>query len=166
MRTPDGERRVIAHLDTSWPELVYSPSGHLLYRRNPAESPSIWALPFSPRTLTTDGEPFLVERSGQGMSLSQDGTLAYLDTGRIRGQRLAWRDRAGKILEQSGQAHESIETLSLSPDGNRAIVIAPDGPNLAYWLYDVQRFVRTRFELGSESEGATTSVRVFLQIGR
>ena len=154
VRTPDGERRVIAHLDASWPELVYSPSGHVLFRRNPAENPSIWALPFSPGTLTTNGEPFLVERSGQGMSLSEDGTLVYLDAGRIRGQRLAWRDRAGKILEQSGQAHDSIDTVSLSPDGNRAIVIAPDGPNLTYWLYDVRRFVRTRFELGSDSEGA------------
>ena len=165
VRTADGERRVIATLGTNWPELVYSPSGHVLYRRNPVESPSIWALPFSPKTLTTDGEPFLVERSGQGMSLSGDGSLAYLDTGRIQAQRLAWRDRAGKILAQSGQAHESIESVSLSPDGNRAIVIASDGTNLAYWLYDVRRFVRTRFEIGRESEGARPMFAFFSRSG-
>jgi len=154
LRTPDGERRVIARLESNWPELVYSPSGHVLYRRNPVQSPSIWALPFSPKTLTTNGEPFLIERSGQGMSLSEDGTLTYLDTGRVLGQRLAWRDRAGKILEQAGQTHESIDIVSLSPDGNRAIIVAPDGANPAFWLYDLRRFGRTRFEVGSESEGA------------
>ncbi len=165
VRTPDGERRVIATIDTSWPELVYSPSGHILHRRNPVDSPSIWALPFSAKTLTTEGEPFLVERSGQGMSLSSDGTLAYLDTGRVRGHRLAWRDRAGRILEQSSQTHESIESLSLSPDGNRALVMAQTGVNLEYWLYDVRRFVRTRFELGSESEGARAMFAFFSKSG-
>jgi len=154
LRTPDGERRVIALLESNWPELVYSASGHVLYRRNPVQSPSIWALPFSPQTLTTNGEPFLIERSGQGMSLSEDGTLTYLDTGHVRGQRLAWRDRAGKILEQAGQTHESIDIVSLSPDGSRAIVVASDGANRAFWLYDLRRFGRTRFEVGSESEGA------------
>ena len=67
---PAGDRRVLAHLDTNWPELVYSPSGHILYRQNPVDSPSIWALPFSATSLTVQGKPFLVERSGQGMSLS------------------------------------------------------------------------------------------------
>jgi len=104
VRTPAGERRTLANVETSWPELVYSPSGHLLYRRDPVDSPSIWALPFSATTLTAEGEPFLVERSGQGMSLARDGTLAYLETGRIRAQRLAWRDRTGKVVEQSGHA--------------------------------------------------------------
>jgi len=71
-RTPDGQRREIARLDTSWPELVYSPSGHVLYRQNPVENPSIWALPISPQTLDLQGKPFLVERTGQGMSLAPD----------------------------------------------------------------------------------------------
>jgi WD40-like Beta Propeller Repeat len=125
------------------------------------ESPSIWALPFSAKTLNTDGEAFLVERTGQGMSLSQDGTLAYLDTGRIQGYRLAWRDREGKILEQSGHAHETIRTVSLSPDGKRAIVIASDG----VWLYDVQRFVRTRFDVGSESQDGRPLFAFFSRSG-
>jgi serine/threonine protein kinase/Tol biopolymer transport system component len=147
-RAPSGERRVLAELDTAWPELVYSPSGHILFRRNPVQSPSIWALPFSVRTQTTEGEAFLVERSGQGVSLSQDGTLVYLDAGRIQRQRLAWRDRSGKVVNQSEQGHETIETVALSPDRNRAIVTANDGQS-GLWIYDLQRLVRTRFEFGS-----------------
>ena len=33
VRTPDGQKREIAPLDANWPELVYSPSGHILYRK-------------------------------------------------------------------------------------------------------------------------------------
>ena len=151
--TPNVGRRVVARLETSWPELVYSTSGHILFRRNPEENPSIWALPFSAATLTTTGEPILVERSGQGMSVADDGTLLYLDNGRIRGQRLAWRDRSGKILAQSGQTHDAILSVSLSPDGNRAVVAARDG-QVGAWLYDAPRLVRTRFDVGDEKASA------------
>jgi Tol biopolymer transport system component len=150
--TPKAGRRVIARLETSWPELVYSPSGHILFRRDPTESPSIWALPFSSATLTTTGEPVLVERAGQGVSLADDGTLLYLDNGRIRGHRLAWRDRGGKILAQSGQTHEDIASVSLARDGKRAVVTARDG-SMGAWLYDAERLVRTRFDVGGPAGG-------------
>jgi Tol biopolymer transport system component len=150
--TPNAGRRVIAQLDTSWPELVYSPSEHILFRRAPTESPSIWALPFSAATLTTTGEPILVERAGQGMSVADDGTLLYLDNGRVRGQRLAWRDRSGKILTQSGQTHEEIASVSLAPDGKQAIVIARDA-SIGAWIYDAERLARTRFDLGGPAKG-------------
>ncbi len=45
------------------------------------------------------------------------------------------------------------------------IVVAPDGANRAYWLYDVQRFGRTRFELGGESEGAKPLFAIFSRSG-
>jgi Tol biopolymer transport system component len=165
VRTEDGQRKILAQLPSGWPELVYSPSGHILYRQDPDESPSIWALPFSATTLTIEGKPFLVERSGQGMSLSSDGTLAYLDTGRIRSQRLAWRDRAGKIVEQADHAHHTIDALGMSPDGTRAIVLAQDGGTTDYWLYDLQRFVRTRFELGREADDTRKLTPFFSRSG-
>jgi hypothetical protein len=95
VRTPDGQRRQIAPLDASWPELVYSPSGHILYRKGPTERPSIWALPFSPRTLDLEGEPFLVERTGLGMSVATEGTFVYLDFGPDLGQFFACAIAAG-----------------------------------------------------------------------
>jgi hypothetical protein len=150
--TQNGGRRTIARLETSWPELVYSPSGHILFRRDPIESPSIWALPFSSTTLTSTGEPVLVERAGQGVSLADDGTLLYLDNGRIRGQRLAWRDRAGKILAQSAQTHEDIASVSLAATEKQAVVTARD-TSMGVWLYDADRLVRTRFELGGPARG-------------
>ena len=151
VRTPNGERREVTQLDTNWPELLYSPSGHVLFRKNPTENPSIWALPLSPTTLEAQGEPFLVERSGQGMSLSGDGTLVYLDTGRSRKQFLAWRDRHGNISGGAKEGHEIIDVARLSPDGRRAIVIATDNGRSAMWTYDLEHFARTRFVVGDEA---------------
>ena len=153
VRTPDGRRREIARLETSWPELAYSPSGHILFRKDPLESPSIWALPVSPQTFDLQGQPFLVERTDLGMSVAAEGTLVYLDFGRVLGQSFAWRDRHGNILAQADEGHDAINTFSLSPDGNRAVANALDGGRPSLWLYDVTRFTKTRFDLGSEAEG-------------
>ncbi len=153
VRTPEGEQREIARLETSWPELVYLPTGHILFRKNPVDSPSVWALPFSPTTLTATGDAFMVESSGQGMSLAGDGTLVYLDVGRRQGQVLAWRDRSGKVLTRASEGHEAIQVARLSPDGSRAIAVVTDSDRPAMWLYDVQRFVKTRFAIRGEIEG-------------
>jgi len=163
VRTASGERRVLVPLESSWPELVYSPSGHVLYRHDPVESSSIWAMPFSAETLAVVGKPFPVERAGQGMSLSADGALVYLEPGRIRSQRLAWRDRAGKLLEQSTHAHDSIEALSLSPNGDRAVVATNDGGHQGFWMYDVQRFSRSRLEFGADVDGARRLAALFVR---
>jgi Tol biopolymer transport system component len=153
VRTPEGERRSVAPLETNWPELVYSPTGHILFRKNPAESPTLWALPFSSSTLAATGDPFMVERSGQGMSLAGDGTLVYLDVGRSQGQVLGWRDRSGKLLAKGAENHGVIQVARLAPDGGQAVVAASDSGQSSLWLYDLQRFVRTRFPLGDEVEG-------------
>jgi serine/threonine-protein kinase len=153
VRTPDGRRRAIASLETAWPELIYAPSGHILYRRNPPENPSIWAIPFSPTTLDTQGKPFLVERNGLGMSLTRNGTLVYLDFGEASGQFLTWRDRGGNVLAQAAEGHDVIRLVSLSPDGNRAVVSAIDAGRSTLWIYDLQRFARTRFDAGPDATG-------------
>jgi hypothetical protein len=153
VRTPDGERRRIAQLESNWPELLYSPTGHILFRRNPVESPSLWALPFSPETLTTLGEPLLVQRPGFQPSLSAEGTLAYLDPGPAGDQHLAWRDRRGSVVGESSDGHAVIDALSLSPDGSQAVVVTQDAGQRGLWIYDLERFGRRRLALGDDGEG-------------
>ena len=165
VQTPAGERHEITPLETSWPELVYLPTGHILFRRNPVESPALWALPFSSTTLTATGDPFIVEPSGQGVSIANDGTLVYLDVGRSRGQVLAWRDRTGKVLARASESHEVVQAPRLSPDGTRAIVVATYSDHLVLWMYDVQRFVRTRFAVGRENDGKDSVFAVWPRRG-
>jgi len=151
VRAPDGARKTIAQIEANWPELVYSPTGHILFRKSPPENPSIWALPFSASTLTARGEPFLVARSGLGMSLSEEGTLVHLDLGASRGQVLAWRDRTGRVVGKATQGHEVIDIPRLSQDGKRAVVTATDSGRSSLWIYDTQQFARTRVEVQNDA---------------
>jgi Tol biopolymer transport system component len=163
---PDGQQEKIAQIDANWPELQYSPTGHILFRKNPIENPSIWALPFSATTLRAGGAPFLVERSGQGMSLAQDGTFVYLDTGRIARQFLAWRDLGGRILGQAREGHEIIDFVRLSPVGNQAVVTATENGRSEVWIYDLDRFNRIRFDLGPDANDRTVLATIWPRPGR
>src|SRR5262249_39335511 len=53
---------------------VYSPTGHLVYQRE-SMNPGVWAVKFSPKTLSTEGEPFLVVPGGSWPSIGANGTL-------------------------------------------------------------------------------------------
>src|SRR5262249_8772358 len=73
-----GKRKQILQLEGQdiW-HAVYSPTGHILFRRQP-ENQGIWALPFSLSRLESTGDPFLVTPDGNFPSVSSDGTLVYV----------------------------------------------------------------------------------------
>ena len=139
VRTPDGQKRKIAALDTSWPELVYSPSGHILYRRGRAgKTVDLGAARCRRRHSRSNGEPFLVERTGLGMSVATEGTFVYLDFGRDRGQfiRLA-RIAAGAFLAQAtGRTRHDSDTSHSHLTGIELSSNAVDGGRQSLWLYD------------------------------
>ena len=155
--TAGGEEKTVAGIRSSWPELIWSPTGHILFRRDPREAPSIWALPFSLETLQA-GEPFQVVRAGMGASLADDGTLAYLEARIIRQQHLVWRDRSGEVLDQVGQPHQLIDLVMLSPGGDRALVSGRDGARGQVWVHELSRELEARLALGElEPVGASWS---------
>jgi serine/threonine-protein kinase len=86
------------------------------------------------------------------MSVAPEGTLVYLDFGRDLGQFLAWRDRAGNVLREAKEGHDTIQSVSLAPKGSEAVSIAIDGGRQSLWVYDLERFVRTRLDLGREAD--------------
>ena len=60
----DGERRTVVEIPgqtLSTP--VWSPTGHIVFRRTPANA-GLWAVPFSLDRLEVTGEPFLVIPEG------------------------------------------------------------------------------------------------------
>jgi Tol biopolymer transport system component/predicted Ser/Thr protein kinase len=146
--SPQGERRELAEINSGWPELNYSATGHILYRANPRETPSLWALPISPDGMQATGKPFLVVRSGVGASLSNDGTLVYLDGGGLQQQDFSWRDARGAIVEPLEQPHGLIDTVSLSADGTRLLLTASDAGRRGAWVHDLGRQTKERIPLG------------------
>jgi eukaryotic-like serine/threonine-protein kinase len=132
-----------------------SGSEELLFLRDK----TLMAQPFDAGRLELTGEPVpLAEQVGSAQgygyfSASTNGVLAFRsDAGAV--SQLTWFDPQGKSL---GTAVEpaSYDTLSLSPDGTRAVVSRsdnPSNPNLeTLWLVDFSRGTSTRFTFGSSS---------------
>ena len=164
----DLDEMVLANLETgerlplgtgAYPH--YSSSGHIVYQTNLDEG-GLWALPFSSRTLQPLGEAFPVTKQGGAPSISDDGSLVYVDySGGGDLKQLIWVDREGRKLGEIGQPQGSIGNPDLSPDERR--VVAPvlpgaDGDNGDLWIHDVDRPLKTRFTFdpGRELNAAWT----------
>jgi Tol biopolymer transport system component len=128
---------------------VYSPTGHLLFRRTPTNV-GVWAVPFSLSRLETTSDPFLVVADNCIPTLSQEGTLAYATGGEdpIGIFQLAWVDRAGKMLGKTGQPQREITDPTVSPDGSRVAVAASENGAWAIWVHDLDRGTKTRLTFG------------------
>ena len=72
----------------------YSSSGHVIFEGVGAGS-GIWAMSFGGKSLDSFGEPFPIADSGSRASVSDDGTLVYIDAAPPGPRQLVWRDREG-----------------------------------------------------------------------
>jgi Tol biopolymer transport system component len=136
-------------------DTVYSPTGHILYRRAGANS-GLWAVPFSPSKLEVAGEPFLVAADAGAPSVSASGLLTYLPAmSSSQRLRLVWVNRKGEITGTVGQEQRAIVQPALSPDGSRVAVAAIE-EDMDIWSHDVARGTKTRltFDAARESHPA------------
>ncbi|HXI03529.1 MAG TPA: hypothetical protein VNI57_10170, partial [Candidatus Saccharimonadales bacterium] len=148
-----GQKKELFRIEgqTIW-DPVYSPTGHILFRREP-KNPGIWALPFSLKTHEVTGDPFLVVQDGTMPSVSEDGTLVYVRGYGSRKCRLAIIDRDGKETARLGGEEEYWPFPTLSPDGTKvAVSIKLDGAD-DIWIYDIQRETKTRLTFGARLAG-------------
>ena len=122
----------------------YSPSGHLVYQAGPTTY-DLWARPFSLNTLQAAGRAFPIAQNGRHPTVSDDGTLSYIEPG-LGGEQLVWYDRAGEQIGTIGQPHPhgAIHEISLSPDGQRVAVSAVQNGNRDIWIHEVDRPIKTR----------------------
>jgi hypothetical protein len=144
-----GKRRDLLRIDGQdiWFPL-YSPTGHILYRRQPSNS-GIWALPFSLARLEVTGEPFLVAPDGDVPSVSSDGTLVHVKGGELRLAQLVWMDRTGKVLSPIGAPQQEWPFPELSPDGVRVAVAAKEKEISDIWIHDTGRGTHSRLSAGA-----------------
>ncbi|HET6277349.1 MAG TPA: hypothetical protein VFG08_01050, partial [Candidatus Polarisedimenticolia bacterium] len=145
----DGERRELLRIDGQdiwFPS--YSPTGHILYRRQPGNA-GIWALPFSLAERQATGEPFLVATGGDVPSVSADGTLVHVWGATTRLTQLVWVDRTGKVLGPIGGPQEQWPFPELSPDGRSVAIAAKENELEDIWIHDAERGTRTRVSAGA-----------------
>jgi len=130
---------------------VYSPSGHILYYREP-NNPGIWALPFSLGRMEVAGEPFLVFPNGNDPTASSDGTLAFIRGTYTLLTQLAWVNRSGQVDGTIGEPQRYGSYLgffpALSPDGGRLATVITEMGNSEVWVHDLTRGSRSRLTGG------------------
>ena len=144
-----GESQVLAQ-DGVWAS--YSPSGHLVFTKiGSGLQLSLWALPFSLETLRPSGEAFPIAENARHPSVSEDGTLVFLERPAGRLQQLVWRDRDGEKLGEIGQPQQIIASPVISPDGRRVAVRATESGNfnLDVWVHEVERPMKQRLTFGA-----------------
>lgn len=140
----DGHRKELLKIDGQdfWYP-VYSPTGHILYRRQPSNA-GIWALPFSLSRHEVTGAPFMVAPDGDVPSVSSDGTLVHVKGSTSRLGQLVWMDRGGKVLGPIGPPQEPWPFPELSPDGRYVSIAAKENEVSDIWIHDIERGTRTR----------------------
>jgi hypothetical protein len=126
---------------------VYSPTGHILYRRQPTNV-GVWALPFSLARHEATGPPFLVAPSGDVPSVSHDGTLLYGSGALSLQTQMVWVDRTGKEIGPIGPEEEQWPFPEISPDGRHVAISARENDVEDVWISDVERNTRTRMSAG------------------
>jgi Tol biopolymer transport system component len=152
----DGRRKLLMRLEgqaKDHPQVInspqYSPSGHLVYRREQG-NPGVWAIGFSPSKLEITGEPFLVAANANQPSVAGDGTLIFgLDVDSGPGQ-LAWINRKGAVEKVIGEPQENMRHPALSPDGSRIAYAADEKGKSDIWVVDAGTGVRTRLTFSSD----------------
>ena len=132
---------------------VYSPSGHILFQRSRV-APGLWAAPFSLEALKPTGEPFTVSPEGSFPSVAADGTLVYLEGSGRRRHKLLSRGRTGEELEEIGRIEGFINGISVSPDGEHAVLEANVEGNLDIWVRDRASGVNTRLTFTDGNDGS------------
>jgi eukaryotic-like serine/threonine-protein kinase len=127
---------------------VYSPSGHLLYPLSSrgASAPDIWAVAFEPSSLKISGKPFLVARSADHVSVSDNGLLSYMDIANASvNQQMVMLTRSGQYVKNISQPQLEIHTPAMSPDGKTIATMSADNEgNFNIWLHDIARGTKSQ----------------------
>ena len=102
----------------------------------------LWAVAFDLESGTTSGELFLVEENVSSATISQSGTLAFVNNPIRQSTYVVSRfESGGTRRETLIPAHKGLWQFQLSPDGTKVVFNAepPDGGSSQIWVYDLAR---------------------------
>jgi len=131
-------------------------AGHLLFVRDR----TLMAHRFDPATMQLSGTAFpVVESIGSTdpnanpaeFSAAREARLVYAAGNNLN--RLTWRDRSGKLLDELAAGAE-FSTPRISPDGKRVAFVRVDHENMDIWIADLDRTPAqlTRFTFDSRQD--------------
>jgi len=127
-------------------------TGKLLYVRHDA-NPGIWVVSYDVERRRVSGEPRLVAAGAASISVSQRGSLLYMEGGDQEDfHQMVWTDRSGKVVEEIGTPHPGLWDPTLSPDGQRVAFSATKGGNEDIWVRDLVRGIDTRITFAEARE--------------
>ena len=126
---------------------VYSPTGHILFARAPANE-GIWALPFSLERLEATGTAYLVEAGLGTPSVSTTGTFLNLPAPTTIPTRLQWFARDGARLQTIGEPALFDAFPELSPDGTQVAIGERVSGTWGLSVIDLARGTRVRLAGG------------------
>jgi hypothetical protein len=131
----------------------YHPAGFIMF----VDDGRLYAQRFDPRSTKVIGERFLAVENDSGdptlsaVSVADNGTFLYRHgVGAGTADRLAWRDRMGKVMPPTFGVN-GLEP-DISPDGRRAAVIRNSAGNNDVWLVDLVRGVPSRLTSDTGTE--------------
>ncbi|MEO5896436.1 MAG: hypothetical protein ABIS06_12105 [Vicinamibacterales bacterium] len=139
----------------------YAGGSHLTYGRLDTLIAVPWRLSKGPLTdvtpISLPEQPRLENEGAVDYAISNTGTLAYIAGGAARyTQRIVWVDRLGYV-EPLPIPERDYEAVTLSPDGQRAIVQIREG-KIGLWLFEFRRNTLTPLATaGGSSQGALWS---------
>ena len=114
---------------------VGSPTGHVLFQIGTQAfgEAEVWATPFSFDSLEVTGEKFLVAPAAREASVSDDGTLVYLEG--YGGERVpVWLNRDGSRQGVAGRPVGAGASPALSPTQDRLALAGIENDNSDIWV--------------------------------
>ena len=147
----------------------YINPGYLIFSKNG----SLFVAPFSLQTYSFTKQPVLLLENidgddGSGIayfSISQNGTLVYIEGNRKRDLGLVWVDLNGVVTPTNLPA-KSYNVPRISPDGSKIAIDlgSISGSTEDIWIYDIVRGSRSRAQGGSRQSrqrGVRAASRAF-----
>jgi Tol biopolymer transport system component len=141
----DSSRTLVGSLEAA---PVFADPGWLLYARQGV----LAAVPFDVGAVKITGDPVVLEdepssildpatsyTAGRSVSVSASGSLAYYSAPSVN-TTLTWYDAGGAQTGTLGVPPGHYETISISPDGTRGVVVRSTSPSeSSLWLVDMSR---------------------------
>ena len=138
-------------------EGIYVEPGYLVFVRNG----NLMAQPFDAVHLHLNGQAVPIaehvlynpDRFTGAYSLSDNGLLVFLSGSSVMKSQLTWFEIDGRKLGTVAEP-AAILSISISPDGKRALAQVQGNPADSLWMYDLNRGITRRFTGGSEAFSA------------